>query len=103
MGGALAGVSQLSRSQLWFRNRVDSRCRDGAVTTRSSCYGYYLASRPNTGVSVRLRFKICAHSKARAPPSRPTPAPTHPLPLRGPPPPPNKLYCVHSCLARFLP
>ena len=50
--GRCDGVSQLSRSQYWFRNRVDSRCRDGAVTTRSSCYGYYLASRLNSGVSV---------------------------------------------------
>ena len=76
MGGARAGVSQLSRSQLWFRNRVDSRCRDGAVTTRSSCYGYYLASRPNSGVSVRLRFKICAPLQGARPALAPHPC-TH--------------------------
>ena len=46
------GVATASRCCNWFRNRVDSRCRDGAVTTRSSCYGYYLASRLNSGVSV---------------------------------------------------
>jgi hypothetical protein len=47
-------VEQVSRN--WFRNRVSiesvPRRRRNKLTTRSGCYGYYLASRLNSGVSV---------------------------------------------------